>query len=137
MKKVVLIVYCGALILGIVLNHKHAFAVAQFKKEFDEKYVKKDSNVAAEKGFAEAVTTAKCLVCHGKNAAGKEDKKVRNAYGKALNKLLTKKDKDDKEKIRAALEKVAGEKSDPSKPDSPTFGELIKAGKLPGGEVKK
>lgn len=135
MKKVVLSLYCGALVLGLSLNH--AGAIPAFKKEFDDKYVKKDSNDPAEKSLAEAVKDAKCLVCHGKNAEGKEDKKTRNAYGKALDKLLDKKkDIKDKEKIQKALDKVAGEKVDETKPDSPTFGELIKAGKLPGGDGK-
>jgi hypothetical protein len=38
---------------------------------------------------------------------------------------------------QAALNKVAGLKSDPKDPKSPTFGESIKAGKLPGGEPKE
>lgn len=135
MKKVIVSLYCGALVLGLSLNH--AGAIDAFKKEFDKKYVKKDSNDPADKAFADAVKDAKCLVCHGKNAAGKDDKKVRNAYGKALKKLLNKKtDAKDPEKIQKALEKVAGEKVDESKPDSPTFGDRIKAGKLPGGDGK-
>jgi hypothetical protein len=135
MKKVVLIVYCGALVVGITLNH--AGAMPQFKKEFQDKYVKKDSSDAAEKSLADAFETASCLVCHTKKADGKADNKSHNVYGKSLKKLISKKDAKDKEKIREALDKVAGEKVDPSKPDSPTFGELIKAGKLPGGEIKK
>ena len=135
MKKVVLSLYCGALVLGLLLNH--AGAIPAFKKEFDAKYVKKDSTDPVEKSFAEAAEGAKCLVCHGKNAEGKEDKKTRNTYGKALGKLLDKKkDAKDKEKIQKALDKVAGEKVDEKKPDSPTFGDLIKAGKLPGGDGK-
>jgi cytochrome c553 len=135
MKKLLLSLYCGALALGLLLNH--AGAIPAFKKEFEEKYVKKDSSDPADKAFAETVKDAKCLLCHGKNDKGKEDKKVRNAYGKALSKLLDKKkDVKNKEKIRKALDTVAGEKVDEKKADSPTFGELIKAGKLPGGDGK-
>jgi len=135
MKKVVVSLYCGALVLGLSLNH--AGAIDAFKKEFEKTYVKKDSSEPADRAFAEVVKDAKCLVCHGKNAAGKDDKKVRNAYGKALDKLLDKKaDAKNPEKIQEALEKVAKEKVDDKKPDSPTFGDLIKAGKLPGGDGK-
>jgi hypothetical protein len=69
------------------------------------------------------VETAKCNVCHfGKS------KKDRNAYGEALADLLDKKeDKDNVEKIRASLEKVAGMEG----PDGATFGDRMKAGKLP------
>ena len=62
---------------------------------------------------------------------GKED---RNAYGHALAELLDKKeDAKNMEKIRKALETVAGMKSADGEP---TFGELIKMGKLPGGPVE-
>ena len=44
--------------------------------------------------------------------------------------------KEDKEKamaaLREAIEKTGDLKADPSDPDSPTFGELIESGKLPG-----
>jgi hypothetical protein len=68
-------------------------------------------------------------VCH----AGKT-KKNHNDYGKALKTLLTKKDAKDTEKIHAALEKAAGMKSKSGDESSPTFGELIKQGKLPADE---
>ncbi|HEY2894440.1 MAG TPA: hypothetical protein VGJ16_09520, partial [Pirellulales bacterium] len=59
----------------------------------------------------------------------------RNEYGKALDELLDKKaDMKDTKKIQEALETVAGKNSDPKNPSSPTFGDLIKQGKLPGGE---
>ena len=59
------------------------------------------------------------------------------AYGEALAKLLDKKeDKDNVEKIREALAKVAKESSDPANAAAPTFGALIEAGKLPGGPAE-
>lgn len=103
---------------------RDAFAIKQFADEFNELYVKEGTPLAA------AVEEAKCNVCH---VAG-EKKDKRNAYGNALAERLDKKaDKDNKEKIRKALEEVATLSSDPSKPDAPTFGGLIKEGKLPGG----
>ena len=103
-----------------------ALAIKQFNDEFKAVYVKPDSSDPAEKALAAAVETAKCNLC----LKGKE-KKDRNAYGEALAELLDKKeDAKNVDKIRKALETVAAKAS----PDGgPTFGELIKAGKLPGG----
>lgn len=108
-----------ALVCGTMA--RPAWAIKQFQDEFKDLYVKEGSPLAAE------VERVKCNVCH----VGK-DKKERNAYGKALDERLDKKaDKDNKEKIRQMLEEVAALPSDPAKPDSPTFGALIKEGKLP------
>ncbi len=106
-----------------------AFAIKQFQDEFKAVYVKPDSSDPAEKALAAAVETAKCNLCH----KGKE-KKDRNAYGHALAELLDKKeDAKNVEKIRKALETVAAM---PSADGGPTFGDLIKMGKLPGGDVE-
>ena len=107
-----------------------ARAIKPFKDEFTAKYVKPDSPKPTEQLFAEAVAVAKCNVCH----IGKS-KRNRNPFGRQLARLLDRiADKGDAEKIRAALDKVAGMKAGPDDPDAPTFGELIAAGKLPGGE---
>jgi hypothetical protein len=112
--------------LAVAGSGREAFAIKQFADEFKEVYVKEGTPLAA------AVEEAKCNVCH----KGKS-KKDHNAYGEALAKLLDKKeDKTNKEKIRQALETVAKESSDPSKPDAPTFGDLLAEGKLPGGPVE-
>lgn len=106
---------------------KVASAFPQFFNEFKAKYVN-ESGTAEDKAFADLVNNkAKCGVCHGKDAQGKENKKIRNEYGKALSKLIGKNDKKDKPKIQKALETVAGEKS----PAGPTFGERLKDHKLP------
>jgi Leucine Rich Repeat (LRR) protein len=118
-----------------------AQALPPFFKEFQAKYVKADSADEKDKAFANTVTqTAKCNVCH---VAG-QDKKARNAYGKQLAMLL-KKDNFKAERLKAeaekctaeivaALDAVAAMKS--AEGESPTFGELIAQGKLPGGDVK-
>lgn len=104
-----------------------ALAIKQFQDEFKAVYVKADSDDPAAKALAAAVEGAKCNLCH----KGKE-KKDRNAYGEALAALLDKKeDAKNPEKIRKALETVAAQ---PSKDGGPTFGDLIKMGKLPGGD---
>jgi predicted Ser/Thr protein kinase len=116
-----------ALVLGLGLalvcgvSARPAWAIKQFQDEFKDLYAKEGSPLAAE------LERVKCNVCH----VGK-DKKERNAYGKALDERLDKKeDKANKEKIRKMLEEVAALPSDPAKPDSPTFGALIQEGKLP------
>ena len=106
-------------------SSRPAFAIKEFFDEFKAVYVKPDSGDANEKAFVAEVETAKCNVCHAGSS-----KKERNAYGNALADLLDKKeDKKDTAKIRGALEKVAAM---PSGDGKPTFGELMKQGKLPG-----
>ncbi|ASV75706.1 hypothetical protein THTE_3104 [Thermogutta terrifontis] len=116
-----------ALVVGAVWCGSQALAVTQFRTQFVERYVKKDSNDPKDRAFAELVDRAGCNICH----LG-DDKTKRNAYGQALDKLLDRKtDARNKEKIQKALEVVEKEKVDPKDPKSPTFGDRIKAGKLP------
>jgi hypothetical protein len=122
--------YACLAVLGLMVAAggltREAFAIKQFADEFKAMYVKEGTPLAA------AVDEAKCNVCHLP-----ESKKERNAYGHALAERLDKKeDAKNVEKIKAALQEVAGLSSDPSKPDAPTFGKLIEEGKLPGGPVK-
>ena len=132
MKKLLLPLLCGALVAGAMLwlGTPQAKAIKQFKDQFEAKYVKPDSKDPKEKALADAAAKAKCLICH----EGKS-KKSRNAYGRALAELLDrKKDRDNQEKIQAALDAVAKKRSNPDVANSPTFGDLIAGGKLPGGE---
>ncbi|MGB9688870.1 hypothetical protein [Thermogutta sp.] len=116
-----------ALVVGAAWCASTALAVTQFRTQFVARYVKKDSNDPKDRAFAELVERAGCNICH----LG-DDKTKRNAYGQALDKLLDRKtDARDKEKIQKALEIVEKEKVDPKDPKSPTFGDRIKAGKLP------
>lgn len=125
MRKGVFILVCGVLAFSVSVNR--ASAVKPFLDQFKAKYTKPDGT-DEEKEYAALVEKAGCFVCHeGKN------RKNRNAYGKALSKLLKKTDQKDKEKIQQSLDKVAEEKS----ADGPTYGELIEEHKLPGGEPKK
>jgi hypothetical protein len=115
----------------MLVGSNAAYGIEAFKKEFVALYVKADSADAGDQAFAAAVKKANCNVCH----VGAK-KKDRNEYGKALDELLDKKaDAKDSEKIKAALEKVAGMKSNPADASSPTFGDLIKEHKLPGGDA--
>lgn len=103
-----------------------AFAVPNFLKQYVEKYAETPA------GFEDLSKKDKCLICH----QGKK-KKNRNAYGEALHEFLDKKDKDDTEKILAALETVSSMSSDPDTEGAPTFGELILEGKLPAGTLEE
>ena len=114
-----------------------AFALAPFKKAWQKKYLESHKN---EKFVAEA-KKAGCNVCHIKDS--KVKKHYQNEYGQLINKLIKgdankrKKEAEDSkaemEKIlkefEAALDKVSKQKSNGGK--GPTYGELIKEGKLP------
>jgi hypothetical protein len=65
-----------------------------------------------------------CAMCHPVM-----DKKKRNNYGAAFGGGLTKKNESDEDKIKEALTKAEGEKS---ATEGKTFGDLIKAGEMPG-----
>lgn len=123
-------VMVGALVVVAVgAAPRQAFAIKEFFDEFKAVYVKPDSADANEKALVAAVETAKCNVCHAGSS-----KKERNSYGNALADLLDKKeDKKNAEKIRQALETVAAM---PSVAGGPTFGELLKQGKLPGAAAQ-
>ena len=104
-----------------------AAAVPAFREQFRAKYLKPDSTNPKDTALRDAFDGAGCNLCH----MG-EDRTKRNAYGRALATLLSRKtDAHNKEKIQAALEKVAAMKSRPEDPRSPSFGEIIASGKLP------
>lgn len=128
MKKLIALAVCSCCTVGFLsLGSQPAEAIPAFKKEFDNLYVKKDSVDPKEKALVEAVETVKCNVCH----VGKK-RTDRNAYGEELAKLLDKKkDIKDIPKIKQSLEEVGKMPSDASDPNSPTYGDLIKEGKLP------
>jgi len=126
MKKVCV---CFVLCLFGIVSLQSASALPPFSKEWKGKYVEGNGNAK----FVEAATTANCNVCHVGT-----DRKMRNAYGMAVSKYLTKAKfqeiKDDvdvsKKYILEGLDKAAAEKNGSGK----TYGELIKAGQMPGGE---
>lgn len=114
------------LLLAFLLSAQPAVASTEFQKEFVKLYAK---GKEVDKDYKKLVRKGKCYVCH----QGKEDRKNCNIYGKILAEYLTKEDEKDKEKIIASIKLVADKSSDPDSEDSPTFGELIAEGKLPGG----
>lgn len=108
-------------VAGVILvtGTETANARPKYRSEFKKKY-------------SAVVTNHKitCLVCHEKkdDGSGKHNVKKRNNYGKALMKVIGKKNEKSSEKIKAALTKT--EKED-SGIKGKTFGDLLKDGKLP------
>lgn len=89
----------------------------KYKETFEKKYP----------ALAGEVNKVKCGVCHPPNAA--EKKKVRNNYGQSLQKALNAKNVGNVEVIMKALTAIEAEKS---ASEGKSFGDLIKAGTLPG-----
>jgi hypothetical protein len=134
MKRVATLTICAAVVFCLAVGP--ASALPLFKKDFTDKYVEGSGDAAWE----ETVKKASCYVCHVKG----EDKEVRNAYGEALAKLI---EGDAKERLAAAKEagttdaeneKLAKELMEAftkvekmKSPSGPTYGELLKAHKLP------
>jgi len=121
MKKVCICIVIG--LVGLVLSLQSASALPPFNVAWKAKYNPDEKNAA----FVEA----KCNVCH----TG-DNKKMKNDYGKAVGKYLTKAKymeiKEDeaaaKKYIQEGLQKAETEKNAAGK----TYGEMIKAGSLPG-----
>ncbi len=108
----------GFLALGLGLSLPAPVdARPQYKNMFEKKY----PNLATE------VSNVRCGVCHP--PAAEEKKKVRNNYGQALQKKLNAKNVGDKDAILKALTAIESEQS---ATEGKTFGDLIKAGTLPG-----
>src|SRR6185436_14647811 len=101
-----------------------AGAYPQFQKAFQDGYLKS----LKDKKFAEAMEKGdvKCLVCH----QGKQ-KKNRNAFGKEVSKILTKKDQKDTEKIAAGLKKALSMHVDPKNDKSETYLDRLSKGQWP------
>lgn len=113
-----------------------AWALPPINIEWHEKYSALKDAVVAKYG---AETTDRCFVCHIKG----KGKKEKNAYGMAVGKFITKAEimkiteeagddsnkaaEEKKKYILAGLAKVEGEKA----ADGKTYGDAIKAGKLP------
>ncbi|MHB8901628.1 MAG: hypothetical protein ACYC6Y_22980 [Thermoguttaceae bacterium] len=122
-------VVAAVFVLALGTAAPPAYAIKPFSDQFTARYVKKDSKEQKDIDFAKLVGETKCNVCH----SGKT-KKERNPYGTELANLLDKAtDKDNPAKILSAFDKVEKLPSNPADKKSPTFGDLIKTGKLPGG----
>lgn len=123
------IVACFSLtFVALSLLAPAADARPEHKKAFLEYYMKDNP----DKEFGKLVKKANCYVCH----QGKK-KQNRNAYGEELSEFLSKENKGDVEIAIEALKKVEDRHTDPDDEESPTYGDLIKEGKLPGGPLEE
>jgi hypothetical protein len=121
------LVLCVVVLVSLALA-KPAQAIPAFQKEFVTLYVGTDK----ESDFAKLVKQAGCFACH----QGKL-RKNHNAYGQPLSELLDKKaDMKNPAKIVESLKKVEAMHSVAGDDKSPTFGDLIKKGELPGGSIE-
>ena len=138
----ILIIVTATFVFGSVTPHP-VLALPDFKKAFQKKYVDKDNEA-----YTQVFRKSACNTCHVKG----EKKSVHNDYGKHLSKLIQgnakQRLKDAKSsgnadevkaevlrELDAAFEKVAKMKT--SKESDETFGDRIKAGKLPVEPPKK
>ena len=130
MKKLSLVLALGA--LAWVLPCGSVEATPLFYAKFEAKY----AGAVAKPEFVALVKETKCNICHVKDA---KSKKERNPFGEALHTAgLDKKNfpKDRVDGMPDAVQKEVFEffekASAVKSPGGMTFGELIKAGKLPG-----
>jgi hypothetical protein len=115
-------------VVAVLATTRPAHAIPQFQKEFVILYVGDDK----DSDFGKLVKQAGCFTCH----QGKL-RKNHNPYGEHLDELLDKKtDMKNPEKIVEALKKVEAMHSVAGDDKSPTYGELIKQGQLPGGSLE-
>jgi hypothetical protein len=112
-------VAAGMLVLS---DMRPAEGRTKYKSQFEKRYplVKKNQK------------TLTCLTCHGgkPDDPTKPDYKQHNNYGTALKQVVGKNEMDG-DKIDAALQKIEAEASAIK---GKTFGELLKAGKLPASK---
>ena len=125
MKKFVVTLLVGAFALTVCLGS--AQARPAYPGIIGETY--KDNEAIVTKSKA----ADKCTICHDA-----KDKKIRNEFGKALSKhmptaeFMKLKDPADKEKLAKKVGEALKETEADKHSSGKTFGEVIKAGKLPG-----
>lgn len=126
MKKVSLSLCLGAFFIACFAAP--AEAIAPFGLRWRQKYLTDNKN----EEFVKAARAANCKICH---VATDKENKENNEYGKTVGKFLTKAEFEklntnleaSKKYILEGLEKADAEKA----ADGATYGERIKAGKLP------
>jgi len=101
----------------VLLTQNTASARPQYQKQMGVSYPDLLKKHGKDGKFA-------CSVCHPT-----KKKAEKNNYGAALGKAIGKKNEKDTDKIKEALKKIEKEKS---ATEGKTFGDLIKAGDLPG-----
>lgn len=121
----------GAASLAFAAMASPVQAIKPFYAELEAKYVKPDSQESNDVALMIAVQQAGCTICHPG-----DDKHKLSRYGGQLAMRISKFDKGDKKKIQEALDEVGALRSDPYDPQSPTFRELFRQGKLPPARIR-
>jgi len=131
--------FAGVAVVAVTLSMlvPSAQALPPFKNAFDAKYVKESENTE----WQALAKKEGCNICHVK---GEKEKNKQNAYGKELNKLIegdaANRQKEAKaagtldeenEKLLKELDEAFKKVEEMKSPTGETFGELLKAGKLP------
>jgi hypothetical protein len=115
-----------------MLTASSGWAIKEYKSQFEAKYLKSGGSDMQNGALKKSFEKTPCAVCH----VG-EKKKQLNAYGQAFRKAFDRKaGKRNAENIQAAFEKVESQRSRPGDPESPTFGEVLKQGKMPAGDKR-
>ncbi len=131
---------CGVSVVAWLATADPAAAITPFGKAFEEKY----AAAHPEPAFHTAYKKTRCNVCHVKG----QKKEICNPYGDELARLipgnaearikearaLGQHEAEEErilQELNAAFEVVEKIKTNPSNTASPTYGELIRAGKLP------
>lgn len=132
MKRICLLLVPTCILASLVLalGPQVSFGRAQYKKEFTKKYIKAAPATPDEQALAASAKKANCNVCH----QGK-DRKNRNAYGEAMAKALGGKNVKPADKIGRSLEDIDKMPSAAGDAKSPSFGDLLRQGKLPAGDT--
>jgi hypothetical protein len=126
----------AAVLAAAIFTTRPAGAVKPFMEQFKTMYVKPKTKDHAMLIFNEAVDKKGCTICHAASSTKKSyNAKTFNAYGTQVKKYLSKGDGNNATKIKSALARVSKLPSDPKDSSSPTFGERLKQGKLPVGEI--
>ena len=127
---------CMVAAMAIVSYSSSAMAIKEFGETWTKVYAEKSTN----EGFKKLAAEAKCNVCH----IDGENKKKHNPHGDTLeHEGLTKKNfppakfKENLEGTRKQVEEILKKIEDKKAEGSDkTFGQRIKDGLLPGGDVK-
>ena len=125
-----LICCCALSVFVSAMRVDTAQARTTYLKAFKQKYVGEKKTEVQKALDAEMKRVKSCNVCHDPRHEEDEkpSKENRNPYGQLLSKQLSEKDQKDLDKALKVITKAETEKAEGAKN---SFGELLKAGKVP------
>jgi hypothetical protein len=120
------LIIAAAVALGFATSVPPAVAIEEFFAELQAKYLKRDSQKESDIALVVAFEQARCTICHPG-----DDTHTLTTYGSHLSMRVNKSDKGKKQRIQAALTEIGVLRSNPHDPQSPTYDELFRQGRLP------